>query len=90
MTIDRESIIKWTREAGFNVDEQSRKYQPDFIFWCGYSCQKELSEFAALVAAAAVASEREACAKVCDVIDDGHGAVAAGCANAIRARGLTT
>ena len=39
--------------------------------------------FAALVSAA----EREACAKVCDVIDDGREDLSADCAAAIRARG---
>ena len=44
---------------------------------------KDLEHFAALVAAA----EREACAKVCDVIDDGREDLSAECAEAIRARG---
>ena len=34
-----------------------------------------------------VAFEREACAKVCDVIDDGREDLSAECAEAIRARG---
>ena len=42
-----------------------------------------LERFAALVAA----REREACAKVCDVIDDGREDLSAECAEAIRARG---
>ena len=35
----------------------------------------------------AVLAEREACAKVCDVIDDGRKDLSADCAAAIRARG---
>jgi hypothetical protein len=34
-----------------------------------------------------IAAEREACAKVCDVIDDGRKDLSAECAEAIRARG---
>lgn len=36
-----------------------------------------------------VEAEREACAKVCDVIDDGRKDLSAECAAAIRARGQT-
>jgi hypothetical protein len=52
--------------------------------------QKATEEFAALVAAAARADEREACAKVCEQQLSTHGwAQACIAASAIRARGTT-
>ena len=44
---------------------------------------EDLERFAALIAA----HEREACAKLCDEIDDGREDLSAECAAAIRAKG---
>ena len=55
--MDREEIIRMAREAGFEV------YETDVWITDGWWLE-ELERFAALVAAA----EREACAKVCDVL----------------------
>jgi hypothetical protein len=52
----QEDIIRMAREAGWQED----------MFGFGIWDSKELNVFAALVAAAARAEEREACAKVCD------------------------
>jgi hypothetical protein len=77
----REDIIRLARECFADPDGSLALLTP------------ELTEFAALVAAA----EREACAKVCDVVakkmyDEGEGttgyiAWVTDCATAIRARG---
>ncbi len=75
--MNREEIIRMAREAGLRLDKHNG----------GFVDQSELLRFAALVAAA----EREACAKVCEAIDEGirdHEDVAA-CAAAIRAKGNT-
>lgn len=69
----RDDILRMAREAGF-VDES-------FCRWGAYS--DDIERFANLVAAA----EREACAKLCDEIDDGREDLSAKCAEAIRARG---
>ena len=81
--MNRDDIIRMAREAGdYLVDKRGRE---DFIFDC-YGIER----FAAIVAAA----EREACAKVCDELENGKypdGEAASGvaweCAFAIRARG---
>jgi len=55
-------------------------------------CANPLYRFAELVEAAAVAREREACAKLCESIDaeyEGEDVLATWCAKAIRARGNT-
>ena len=74
--MNRDDIIRMAREAGV-VDES-------FCRWGAYT--DDLERFAILVAAA----EREACARVCDLvareIDDTNG-TATYCAAAIRARG---
>lgn len=76
----REDIIRLVREAGMTVyeGEQDRVLFDDSIL-------NALGRFAALVAAA----EREACAKVCDEMNEERGwdVSAWECANAIRARG---
>ena len=54
--MNREDVIKLAREAGFVVDEASRKHQPKCIGFTHYLIDDELERFAALVAAA----EREA------------------------------
>ena len=82
----REDIIRMAREAGFVIDEASRQHQPNCIGFTHYLIDDELSRFAALVAAA----EREACAKVCDVVipgDEYSTALINSYADAIRARG---
>ena len=72
----RDDIIRMAREArGYPAAPT------DGSLWL--FSESHLERFAALVAAA----EREACAKVCDVIDDGRKDLSADCAAAIRARG---
>ena len=73
--MDREDIIRWAREAG-DVEKDSRGRET-FSFDC-YGVER----FAQIVAAAAAAEEREACADVCE----GHYATDMA-ARAIRARG---
>jgi len=76
--MNRDEIIRMAREVGL-CDEEGR--DSDSIVITGY-----LERFAELVAAA----EREACAKVCDVLADKHtfeGGYANECAIAIRERG---
>ena len=53
--MDREEIIRMAREAGFDPHDMSADFTCNLI---------DIERFAALVAAA----EREACAKVCDVL----------------------
>jgi hypothetical protein len=65
--------IEMAREAGF-----SSHHNPD-LYDCMVASDKSIEDFAALVRA----DEREACAKVCDVIYCDY------CAGAIRARGDT-
>jgi hypothetical protein len=75
----QEDIIRMAREAGFA--ERDAMFRVAFV-----ANKNNLERFAALVAAA----EREACAKVCDVLSDKHsfeGCYADECATAIRARG---
>jgi len=94
-----DEIIRMAREAGFHIEKWSYGESVS-VYESGKTIDitNELKEFAVLVAAklftydqvkahiqAAVLSEREACAKVCDdigEISDGYG-----CAAAIRARG---
>jgi hypothetical protein len=57
MNIDRESVIRMAREAGFTIfDEPNRLTE----------CQM-LDHFATLVAAEAAKAKREACAKLAEV-----------------------
>ena len=72
----QDDIIRMAREAGGYVAEL-----PNGDAWL--LDDAVVKRFAALVAA----HEREACAKVCDVIDDGREDLSAECASAIRARG---
>lgn len=66
--MQRDEIIRMAREAGFEVDGNSWVHSPNAILVDGRkSIDKQLTRFAALVAAA----EREACAKVCEKLDDG-------------------
>jgi hypothetical protein len=80
--MNREEIIRLAREAGCSP----------FEFGVTIAHVEDLGRFAALVAAAARAEEREACARVCDELSDKHtweGSYADECAQAIRARGQT-
>ena len=75
--MNRDEIIRMAREAGFAI--QGDMYGEDDEI-------ARVKRFANLVAAA----EREACAKVCDVLADKHtfeGGYANECAIAIRERG---
>jgi len=70
---------------------QNEAFSQDEIIEMAY--KKELEAFAKLVAETAASKEREACAKVCDDIDDecdGENVRATWCSQAIRARGETT
>ncbi len=78
----QDEIIAMARQVGYPIQHPE---------W-----QKATEEFAALVAAKATASEREACAKVCEeqserwavpVTSDDYRLMWAECAEAIRARG---
>ena len=85
----REDIIRMAREAGFDTSSK------EVYVWLGQErVLKELVTFAALVAAA----EREACAKVCEILINPNGPVpedpldawlmgTVDCATAVRARG---
>ena len=57
--MNRKDIIRMAREAGF-------EYSGAELSWESVICTEELERFAALVASA----EREACAKLCDDLDD--------------------
>ena len=77
--MDREQIIRMAREAGFQV------YETDVWITDGWWLE-ELERFAALVAE----HEREACAKVCDVLavhPEYASDITKVAAQAIRARG---
>ena len=79
----RDDIIRMAREAGFGF--MTEKPKSATHMQCGID---DLERFAALVAAA----EREACAKVCDDVNneyDGEEVSASWIAAAIRARGNT-
>lgn len=56
----QDEIIEMAREAGFNLDGTPNML---YIVRGNYA---QLEAFAKLVAAKAIASEREACAKVCE------------------------
>jgi putative NIF3 family GTP cyclohydrolase 1 type 2 len=75
--MDREDIIRMAREA---CDQAPREDWNSTAWVFG---DETLERFAALVAA----TEREACAKVCDGMDHNGVMIAADCAAAIRARG---
>jgi hypothetical protein len=87
--MNRDDIIRMAREAGFWGAEETAPPPSTFdeqITIEEYSVGDRVERFAHLVAAA----EREACAKVCELvareIDDTNG-TATYCADAIRARG---
>lgn len=76
--MNRENIIRMAREAGFNVEQ-------GFLLRVT-GIDEDLERFAALV----VAAEREACAKVCDVLavhPEYASDITKVAAQAIRARG---
>ena len=75
--MDREQIIRMVREVADK--DKVDPYLNEFVVLT----PEELERFAALVAA----TEREACAKVCDGMDHNGVMIAADCAAAIRARG---
>jgi hypothetical protein len=58
--MNKDKLIELAKEAGFVVDEDSRKHQPNCIVHTHYLIDAELMRFAELVAAA----EREACARL--------------------------
>ncbi len=60
--MNKDKLIELAKQAGFVIDEDSRKHQPNCIVHTHYLIDAELMRFAELVAAA----EREACAKVCE------------------------
>ena len=75
--MNKEDIIRMAREA---CDQAPREDWNSTAWVFG---DETLERFAALVAA----TEREACAKVCDGMDHNGVMIAADCAAAIRARG---
>lgn len=82
--IDRDTIIRMAREAGFSERHGIVRTMHSSGAWVGIN--EELERFAALVAE----HERKACAQVCDNIDteyEGEDVLATWCSAAIRARG---
>ena len=88
-----EEIIAMAREAGFrtgHIDLTIGDPVPFIAPASGTSCIVEVQRLVALVAEKAAAKEREACAQVCDGIENGEGetaGLARECAAAIRTRG---
>ena len=79
----REDIIRMAREAG-GVDIESNGYTS----WVGTQTTEFLERFAALVAVAAKAEEREACAVIAETAADClQNSTFEGVAISIRARG---
>jgi len=88
----KDDIIKMAQESGFLIDTHAQQYQPNCILSTYGLIDENLERFANLVAA----SEREACAKVCDEMEEeAEGTecckwpTPSDCAYAIRARGTT-
>ena len=86
--MNRDDIIRLAKEAGFVIDEKARQHQPNCIFHTHHMIDEGLTRFAALVAAA----EREACAELCEEMEDRENpyernVAVLDCAAAIRARG---
>jgi len=86
----RDDIIRMAEQAGFVIDKESRKYQPNCISATHHVIDEPLTMFATLVAAA----EREACAYVCETMrpskpefDQRYWRGCTDSATAIRARG---
>lgn len=80
--MNRDEIIAMAREAGFDMSRLP-SIRAENVYG---EVNDELAIFAALVAA----KEREACAQVCDGVENGEGetaGLACECAAAIRARG---
>jgi hypothetical protein len=77
----KDEILSMAKEAGIGI-----LYEYDGPDHAGVCDWKDIERFAALVAE----KEREACAKVCDEIDDSHWGCevkASWCSREIRARG---
>lgn len=86
--MNRNDIIRLAKEAGFVIDEKARQHQPNCIFHTHHMIDEGLTRFAALVAA----TEREACAELCEEMEDRENpyernVAVLDCAAAIRARG---
>jgi len=90
----KDDIIKLAHKAGFLIDTHAQQYQPNCILSTYGLIDENLQRFAALV----VAAEREACAKVCDEMEEKaeeHGTECCkwptpnDCAYAVRAGGNT-
>ena len=65
MTWRKRTIMEMAREAGFDSAPDGHVYHPDT---CDeHPLDKYLEAFAALACADAIAEEREACAKLCDL-----------------------
>jgi len=78
------NIKELAEQAGFIVDKDSQKFQPQCIQSTHSLIDEPLAKFAELVAA----YEREECAKLCDRLQARDvGMQPAECAGAIRARG---
>lgn len=81
----RQDIIRLAREAGLSLKSFAEPPKP-YIYVAGYD--DTLERFATLVAAAAKAEEREACASLCERLPAQHRIdVRDECAAVIRARG---
>ena len=63
--MDRDTIIRLAREAGFVVDEVSQQHQPNCIFHTHHMVDGLLERFAALVAKA----ERD---RICEMLRQRH------------------
>lgn len=82
-----DKIIEAAREAGFFIDEDSRKYQPRCIFHTRYLIDDELARFYAIVRNQALedaANIVQANAQLCATGGYGHALLSSN-ANAIRA-----
>jgi len=60
----REEVIALAREAGFVIDEEAYVRQANCISHTWHMIDEGLTRFASLVAA----SEREACARMCELL----------------------
>jgi hypothetical protein len=102
--VHKNDIISMAREAGWQYADGDDGYSPlwkfaalvaeaerEAIKWNSiHSCHDDCQNPACVIVREAVEAEREACAKVCDDIDneyEGEDVLAAWCAAAIRARG---
>ena len=83
---DGRLIEQLTAFAALVAAAERKKIELDGIHTCSNECQRPVC----VAVREAVAAEREACAKVCDDIDneyEGEDVLASWCAAAIRARG---